>query len=208
VNTVADFRDLFCYYICMKKQVVVIAGPSGSGETTFTEELMLAYPHFTRAVSVTTRPPREGERDGEDYYFVTKERFFDEVRNGNIPEHTYVANRDAYYGSFLPELEKKIASGKTVIVNTDLNGALFYKERYHATTIFLKPMSVQLLHDRLVRRDPDMSKDDLIARLINATQEMFDAERSYDYVVLTGEGGFADTILKMIDLLRREGYAV
>ena len=192
----------------MKKQVVVIAGPSGSGETTFTEELMLAYPHFTRAVSATTRPPRADERDGEDYYFITKDRFLEEARAGNIPEHTYVPNRDAYYGAYLPDLRKKLESGKTVIVNTDLGGAMFFKQNYGATTIFLKPKSVQLLHDRLIHREPNMSKDELIARLINATQEMLEAEQNYDHVVFTGKGDFADTILKIIDYLRKDGYGI
>ncbi len=191
-----------------RKQVVVIAGPSGSGETTFTEELMLAYPHFTRLVSATTRTPRSGERDGEDYYFMTKEHFFEEVQKGSIPEHVYVKNRDAHYGTYLPDLRKRIASGKTIVVNSDLNGARYFKEHYNATTIFIKPKSIYTLYERLIRRDPNISKEEIISRLLNATQEMIDAEHHYDYVVFTGDGEFADTMIKIIEELRREGYAV
>jgi len=189
-----------------KKKIFVIAGPSGSGETTFTEELILAYPHFTRAVSSTTRAPRGEEREGEDYYFMTKEKFFEEVQAGHIAEHTYVKNRDAHYGTYLPDLEKRLASGKTVIVNTDLSGARYFKEHYDATTIFIKPKSMQVLYDRLLRRDPTISKDEVVSRLLNATQEIMEAEHNYDHVVFNEDGEFADTVLKIIDILRNEGY--
>ncbi len=191
-----------------KRQVVVIAGPSGSGETTFTEELMLAYPNFTRAVSATTRAPRSGEREGEDYYFMTKEKFFEEVQSGNIAEHTYVKNRDAHYGTYIPDLEKRLQSGKTVIVNTDLAGARFFKEKYDAITVFIKPKSMNTLYDRIIRRDPSIAKDEVISRLLNAAQEMLEAEHHYDYVVFNDDGEFADTILKIIEKLREEGYAL
>lgn len=191
-----------------KRQVVVIAGPSGSGETTFTEELMLAFPHFTRAVSATTRAPRGSERDGEDYHFMTKERFFEEVQAGRIPEHTYVKNRDAHYGTYLPDLEKRIESGKTVIMNTDLAGTRFFKEHYGAITIFIKPKTMQVLYDRLIRRDPSIGKEEVISRLLNAAQEMMEAENNYDYVVFNDDGEFADTIMKIVEKLRTEGYDV
>ena len=191
-----------------KRKIVVIAGPSGSGETTFTDELMLAFPHFTRAVSATTRQPRVGEREGEDYYFMTKERFFEEVQAGKIAEHTYVKNRDAHYGTYLPDLEKRLASGETVIVNTDLSGARFFKKQYDALTVFIKPKTMQVLYDRLIRRDSSIGKEEVISRLLNATQEMLEAENNYDVVVFNDDGEFADTMLKIVDRLRNEGYDV
>ena len=191
-----------------KRKIVVIAGPSGSGETTFTDELMLAFPHFTRAVSATTRQPRVGEREGEDYYFMTKERFFEEVQAGKIAEHTYVKNRDAHYGTYLPDLENRLASGKTVIVNTDLSGARFFKKQYDALTVFIKPKTMQVLYDRLIRRDSSIGKEEVISRLLNATQEMLEAENNYDVVIFNDDGEFADTMLKIVDRLRNEGYDV
>jgi guanylate kinase len=191
-----------------KKQIAIIAGPSGSGETTFTEELMLAYPHFTRSVSATTRLPRAGEREGEDYYFMTKEKFFEAVQSGQIPEHTFVKNRDAHYGTYLPDLEKRIGSGKTVIVNTDLAGARFFKKQYDATTIFIKPKTMAVLYERLIRRDPNITKEEVISRLLSAAQETIEAENNYDYVVFNDDGEFADTMIKIVQQLRREGYDV
>lgn len=190
------------------KHVVVIAGPTGSGETTFTNELTLAYPDFVRAVTATTRAPREGERNGVDYYFFTRDKFFEEVQAGNIPEHTYVKNRDAHYGSYLPDIEKKLAEGKTVIVNTDLHGAQYYKREYGAATIFIKPKSLDVLRERIMHRDPNISEQEINSRMVQALQEINEAEDRYDHIVFNTDGEFSETITKVIEILRREGYVM
>lgn len=192
----------------IQKKVVVIAGPTASGESTFTKEFVLAYPNFERAVSATTRRPRLNEEEGVDYYFMTKEQFFENVQNGNIPEHTYVKERDAHYGTYLPDLQKKLESGKTVIVNTDLHGARFYKDEYGASTIFIKPKSMQTLYDRLIRRDPSITREEVITRLIHASQEILEAEHKYDFTVFNDDGEFADTMVKINDILAKQGYDV
>jgi len=191
-----------------KRQVVVIAGPTASGETTFTKEILLGYENFVRAISATTRKPREGEENGVDYYFFSKEDFFEHVQNRDIPEHTCVKNRNAHYGTYLPDLKEKIESGKTVIVNTDLAGAKWFKEHYRAITIFIKPKSMYTLYERLIRREPDISREEVILRLISASQEILEAENQYDYTVFNDDGEFADTMIKIQDILKREGYDV
>ncbi len=188
------------------RQVVVIAGPTASGETTFTKEFVAAYPNFARAVAATTRKPRPGEEQGRDYHFFSSEDFFEHVQKGDIPEHTYVRSRDAHYGTYLPDLDEKLASGKVVIVNTDLSGARYFKEHYGAITIFIKPKSMYTLHERLVRRDPGISNDEIIARLLNASQEMLEAEHQYDYTVFNDDGEFVDTMIKIQEILKKEGY--
>ncbi len=188
--------------------MVVIAGPTASGESTFTKEFVLAYPNFERSVSATTRRPRMNEEEGIDYYFMNKEQFFENVQNGNIPEHTYVKERDAHYGTYLPDLQKKLDSGKTVIVNTDLHGARFYKDEYGASTIFIKPKSMQTLYDRLIRRDPTITREEVITRLISASQEILEAEHKYDFTVFNDDGEFAETMMKINDILAKQGYDV
>jgi guanylate kinase len=192
----------------MKRQIVVIAGPTASGETTFTKELMVAYPHFIKLISATTRSPRLTEQHKKDYYFFTLEEFLDQVHGGNIIEYTHVKNRDVYYGTYKPELDEKIAEGKTIVVNTDLSGARFFKHAYNAVTIFIKPKSIETIYHRLRRRDPTISNEELQMRLMNAMQEILDAENKYDYTVFNQDGEFADTIAKVIEILHREGYAV
>ncbi len=191
-----------------RKRVVVLAGPTGSGESTFTNELVLAYPQFTRAVSATTRTPRPGEQEGRDYYFFSKEQFFEHVQDGSIPEHVFVRDRDAHYGTYLPDLEAKLSSEKTVIVNTDVHGARFFKQSYRATTIFIKPKSMITLYNRLVRRDPTIQKDEVIKRLLQASQEIIESDKEYDHIVFNDDGEFDDTVTAIIRILRTEGYAV
>lgn len=191
-----------------KRQVVVIAGPTGSGETTFTKELMLSYSNFVKLVTATTRPPRPGEKEGFDYYFFSKEKFFELVQDGTIPEYTHVVNRDAWYGTYLPDLEKKLADGKIVIVNTDLKGARFYKENYRAVTIFIKPKSLDVLRSRIVRRDPSIPEKEVNNRMQQALQEINEAENQYDHVVWNQDGEFVDTISRVVEILKMERYDV
>jgi len=191
------------------KQVVVIAGPSGSGETTFTNELVLAYPgKMARAISATTRDPRGDEKDGEDYYFFDKETFFDEIQKGNIPEHTFVKERDAYYGSYLPDLQKKLDEGKIVIVNTDRVGADYYKRNHNAETIFIEPKIIEVLRKRIEERDPSVSKHEVDVRILQAMREIVDAAGAYDHVVFNTDGEFAETMTSVVEILKREGYSV
>ena len=197
------------YNISMnRKRVVVIAGPSGSGETTCTNELCLAYPNFARAVSATTRSPRPGELDGVDYHFMSKERFLDCVQDKSIPEYIFVRERDAYYGSYLPDIEQKMNDGKTIVVNTDLSGTRYFKREYGATTIFIKPKSIDVLRDRFRRRDPSITDEEVDLRTLAAYKEMVEATENYDYAVSNTDGEFADTILHVIEILKREGYQV
>lgn len=191
-----------------KKKVVVIAGPTASGETTFTKEFILGYKNFVKAISATTRKPREGEENGVDYFFFSREEFFDLVQKGDIPEHTFVKNRDAHYGTYLPDLKAKLESGKTVIVNTDLQGARWFKEHYRAITIFIKPKSMFTLYERLIRRDPSISREEVIVRLLHASQEILEAEHQYDYTVFNDDGEFADTMIKIQSILKEEEYEV
>ncbi|PCI89905.1 hypothetical protein COB18_02150 [Candidatus Kaiserbacteria bacterium] len=191
-----------------KKQVLVIAGPTASGESTFTRELIESFENFTRLVSATTREPRLNEEHGIDYYFFTKEKFFEEVQSDNIIEHTYVANRDAHYGSYKPDLDQKIIKGLTIVANTDPKGAQFFKENYGATTIFLRPKSLEVIEDRLRRRDASITDEEVKQRLESAVQEIADAKDKFDYVVWNTDGEFANTFFEVIEILKKEGYSV
>ena len=211
VLTYHPYRRCFLLYYCdmqKKKQVVVIAGPTASGESTFTHELVEGYENFTKLVSATTRESRMNEKHGVDYYFLTKEEFFEEVHSGNIIEHTYVANRDAYYGTYKPDLDEKLSKGLNIIANTDPKGAKFYKENYNATTIFLRPKSLEVIEDRLRRRDASITEEEVQKRLVSAKREIRDAENKFDYVVWNTDGGFVETVFEVIEILKKEGYNI
>jgi guanylate kinase len=192
----------------MRKQVLVIAGRTGVGESTFTNELLESFDYFAKAVSATTRPPRLNEKHGVDYYFFDKEKFFNEVDSGNIIEFTHVKNRDAYYGTYKPDLDEKLKKGLIVIVNTDSRGARFFKEKYKATTVFIKPKSLDVIEDRLRRRDPSITDEEVAKRLKSAQEEIDDAENSgvYDHMVWNTDFEFPHTFEGLLEILKKEGY--
>ncbi len=188
----------------------MIAGPTGVGESTFTRELTDSFDYFVKAISATTRQPRLNERHGVDYYFFDKEEFFNEVDRGNILEWTHVKNRDAYYGSYKPDIDEKLAKGLVVIVNTDAKGAKFFKENYNATTVFIKPKDLEVIEDRLRRRDPSITDEEVANRLKSAAEEIQEAEESgvYDYVVWNTDYEFARTFDGLLEVLKKEGYII
>lgn len=188
------------------KKVLVIGGPTGSGETTITRMIMEKYPIFKESVSATSRLPRENEKEGESYYFFSKEEFEQEIKKGNLVEYTYVESRNVYYGTYKPQLDEKIARGFNIIVNVDIVGAKYFKEKYNATTIFLKPDSIEILSQRIQKRNPGMSKMELEKRLKEAQKEIDTEEYYYDYKIINAEGKLNETFSQIEEILKKEGY--
>lgn len=189
----------------MEKRFLVIAGPTGCGETTVDKEIIKRFPIFDRAVSATSRKIRSGEKDKIDYYFMSKREFLDEMKKGNIFEHTYISNRNTYYGTYKPDLDRRLAEGKIIIKNPDLVGAKFYKEKYNATTIFLKPESLESLERRIKNRNPEISEEELGKRMENAKEEL-EEEKYYDYSVVNADGKLEDCVNEIIEILKKENY--
>lgn len=190
------------------KRVLVIGGPTGSGESTITNEIIKRFPLFTRLVTATSRKPRNGEENKIDYYFFSKEDFEKNIKDGNILEYTYIKNRDTYYGAYKPELDEKISKGLNVIANVDIVGAKYYKENYSATTIFIKPESVEELRGRLTNRDKNISPDELNKRTRNAENEIENEMPFYDYIVVNANGRLEEAFEKTIDILKKENYSL
>ena len=191
------------------RSVVVIAGPSGSGESTITNEIVERYsPRIQRLVTATTRPPRTGEKNSVDYYFFSKEEFEREKKAGHILESTYIKNRDTYYGTYAPDLEKKIESGHLVIVNPDLVGARYYKENYGATTIFIVPENVDALERRIRERNPELPSIEVNQRRANAEAEIKKEKAFYDHVVVNADGKLEEAVKEVVAILKKEGYTL
>ena len=190
------------------KQVVVIAGPSGSGKNAIISAIMSAHPNCVRLVTTTTRHPRPNEVDGVDYHFFSQERFDAEMSSGNIPEHRYVPALDTYYGIYLPDLDEKIKEGKIVFAQVDIEGARLLKERYGATTIFIMPESLEQFYGRLRVRNPEWTQKEFDARKKITDEEIRVHSPQYDYRVVNADGALQETVQQVMEILRKEGYTL
>jgi len=135
-------------------RLVVISGPSGVGKTTVCEEVLRRLPAAMLSVSMTTRPPRSGERDGENYRFVTAEAFQRQEDAGKLLEHAvYQGNR---YGTPAEPVERAIAAGRQVVLEIDVQGGMQIAERMpDALRVFIEPPSDDVLRARLIGRATD-----------------------------------------------------
>lgn len=190
------------------KQVVVIAGPSGSGKNSVITEIVKRYRNCVRLVTATTRMMRPGEQDGVDYHFLSQEKFDAELAAGDVPEHRFVPALNTYYGTYLPDLNEKIAQSKTVFAQVDIEGAKLLKERYGATTIFIMPESLEQFRGRLRARNPEWTQAEFDARMKVTDNEMRVHAPQYDYRVVNADGRLEDTVQQVVEILRKEGYTL
>lgn len=164
--------------------LVVVSGFSGAGKGTLMKELLKRYDNYALSVSATTRQPREGEKDGEDYFFVNREYFQQMIEEGRLVEYAQYVNH--YYGTSRDYVEKKMAEGKDVILEIEIQGALKVKKRFpDALLIFVTPPSAGELRRRLVGRGTE-TIEVINARLRRAAEEASGME-AYDYLLINDE---------------------
>ena len=155
----------------------MISGPSGAGKGTLVSRVREAMPNLGLTVSATTRAPRAGEVDGVNYYFLSEDEFSRRIANGDFVEWAQV--HDHRYGTLVQEVERKLSSGSSLILEIDVQGALNVKERFpDSILIFIEPPSMEVLEQRLVGRGSE-TDESLRLRLANARLEMSLADR-YD----------------------------
>ena len=167
-----------------KGLLLILSGPSGAGKGTVVRRLLEMDPGIRLSVSATTRAPRPGETDGKEYYFLTRERFQEMVRAGEMLESAqYCGN---CYGTPLGPILKWTSRGYDVILEIEVQGGAQVKEkRPDAVGIFILPPSLAELERRLRRRgtEPDEAVRN---RLLTARREIGEARR-YDYLVVNGD---------------------
>ena len=180
-----------------KGLLIVLSGPSGVGKGTVREALFKMEGHdLVYSVSMTTRSPREGEVNGREYYFVTRDEFIDNINNGKMLEYTEFCGN--FYGTPLDEVNKLIDEGKEVLLEIEVNGAMQVKEKMKdAIFIFIAPPSFDALKNRLIRRGTETNKS-IDDRILKAEREIGLAI-NYDYIVVNDEvKNAADKILAII----------
>ena len=165
--------------------LIVISGFSGSGKGTIMKELIRRYPEkYALSISATTRQPREGERDGREYFFKTKEEFLSMIEHNELLEHAqYVGN---YYGTPKAYVEEQLKEGKNVILEIEIQGALNIKKMFpDAVLLFIMPPSAEELERRLVGRGTE-DEATIRARLSRASEEAQGVE-NYNYIVINDD---------------------
>ncbi|WP_106768188.1 guanylate kinase [Paenibacillus faecalis] len=164
--------------------LIVLSGPSGVGKGTVCTALRSRVPDLVYSVSATTRKPRAGEVDGVNYFFKDREQFLSMIENDELLEFAeYVGN---YYGTPRDFVEETLASGKDIILEIEVQGALKVKEKFpDGIFIFLTPPSMDELKDRIVGRGTE-NQDTIDHRMSVAVDEM-ELIRHYDYAVVNDE---------------------
>ncbi len=165
--------------------LIVLSGPSGVGKGTVRKALFNSEGHnFSYSVSMTTRAMREGEVDGKDYYFVSKEEFERRIKEGKLLEYTYFCGN--YYGTPLDKVEEALNKGKELVLEIEVNGCKQVKEKMNdAVTIFVVPPTKESLYDRLKKRGTE--SDYQIEERIKKANHEFGLAKDYDYIVVNDE---------------------
>lgn len=186
--------------------LVVISGPAGGGKSTLAEAAAAAGDDINRAITATTRAPREGEVDGRDYVFLSEEEFLDRLSRERFAE--YAEFNRHLYGTPKDELEQQLSEDRVVLLVIDVKGAAQIRRQYpHAIHVFILPPTPEDLRERLSRRGTE-SASDIDERLRIAESEI-DRLEEYDYLLVNDDeaaaGGDLSAIIAMARAHRIRG---
>lgn len=181
--------------------LIVISGFSGAGKGTLVKALVDRYEDYALSVSMTTRAPRPGEREGVEYFFTDREHFEDTIERSGLVEYAvYCGN---YYGTPRAYVEEQLAAGKNVILEIEIQGALKVKEKFPETLlIFLTPPSAEELKRRLEGRGTETAE--AIARRLARAAEESEGVEAYDYIVTNDKlEECVEEVQRLVDAARR-----
>ena len=180
--------------------LLVLSSPSGAGKTTITRELVQRDPQLNSSVSVTTRPPRKGEVDGQHYHFVNRARFDEMVAGGELLEHASVFGH--FYGTPRAPVEAALRAGRDIISDIDWQGTqqLAQTVRDDLVAVFVLPPSMAALEERLKTRAQD-SDEVVRARMAKSSDEMSHWPE-YDYVFINHD--IAESVRQVQAILAAE----
>ncbi len=165
-------------------KLVVISAPSGAGKTTIARAMLAAFPSLSFSVSATTRPKRESETDGTDYFFLTRKEFERRVAAGDFAEWEEIYGN--LYGSLKSEIERAGNEGRHLLFDVDVKGALSLKRLYPgALLVFIRPPSIEILTRRLRERKTE-DEETFARRMQRVAMEMNQAE-SFDRVCVNDD---------------------
>lgn len=180
----------------------IVSAPSGAGKTTLCRALLDKCAEMEYSVSYTTRKPRDGEVNGVDYYFISKEEFRKRIEDGMWAEWAEVHGN--YYGTSAEFIDKKVLAGKEILLDIDVQGAVQIMKRYpESVSIFVMPPEPALdtLEERMKSRGTD-SEEVILKRLVNAKKEM-EKRDLYKHVIVNDD--LSEAVRLLVDLVEKRG---
>ena len=182
-------------------KLIVISAPSGTGKTTVVKKLLEKIPNIIASVSFTTRPMRENEREGIDYFFDDKRKFETMVDDNQFIEHATVFGN--YYGTQKESLSSNLKKGKNIILEIDWQGAMEILKTYpDAQSIFISPPSIEELHKRFYDRGLD-SEEVITERIDGAKLEM---EKSSEFKYQIINNSLETAFKNLLNIIFREKH--
>ena len=186
--------------------LVLISAPSGGGKTTLCQQLLSTRRQMTRAVTCTTRAPRENERDGIDYFFLDAASFLKRVQAGNFLEHATVYGNS--YGILKAEVLGKLRQGKDVLLTVDVQGAATIRERAEEdaelkralVSVFLTPPSLAMLEERLRKRGTD--SEAIINKRLSVARQEIAQWKNFDYLLVSTS--ISEDLRRMLSIIEAE----
>lgn len=185
--------------ILNKGKLFVISGPSGAGKSTITKEIIKRDSNLKLSISATTREPRSGEKNGREYHFFSIKQFEEKINNDEFLEYAKV--HDNYYGTLKSEVNNKLNSGISVVLEIDVQGGEQIKKHFpDSVLIFIKTSTEEVLKKRLTKRNTD-SEEVINKRLQNSLKEL-EYEKIYKYSVINEE--FEKAVKEVLKIISQE----
>ena len=167
-----------------KGAILLISGPSGCGKSSLLKEVYKVVNNYYFSISTTTRKPRDGEKDGKDYFFITKDEFKKDIKDNQFLEWAEVHGN--YYGTSFKAINKALKQGKLVILDIDVQGfeniIKSKKLKKITTTVFITTPNLDELRDRLYKRASD-DQEIILQRIKNSKKEI-KYIKEYDYIII------------------------
>ncbi len=186
----------------MRGNLYIVSAPSGSGKTTLLQHLLRSFKDLKFSVSHTTRPPRQGERDGVDYFFTERTTFLGMADRGEFLE--WAEFNGELYGTTRAFVQDQMEAGNDVILDIDVQGAKQVKSNIKdATAIFVLPPSFEELKRRLKARM--LESDDVIRRRLEIAKSEILFYRDYDYIIIND---ILENSIRLLESIVRSGTAI
>ncbi len=182
-----------------KGRLLIFSAPSGTGKTTIIKELMKKFSELEFSISATTRKPRGNEKNGVEYFFLTKEDFQEKIKAEEFVEYKNVYEN--YYGTLKSYVSRSLKEGKNIIFDVDVQGALEIKKEYpdDSVMIFIYPPSIEDLKIRLEIRGTDSSE--IIEKRLKYAKKELDQMDHYDHKVKNER--IDDAVSKITEILKK-----